>query len=310
LFIYAAARRLAMLSDAQLDLDHISGFLNDPFRRQYSLHHFSIQQNLAGRDNLFASAGRYPRALAHLLCRGLPLQARPYLVEAPSGFDARFLDLRITRPVYLEGYWQSEDYFKDVADQIRKDLHVPALDEETVAFAREMEGVESVSLHFRMLHGMPAARPKILGPGYYREAIDLALQRLRNPHFFVFSDAPRMAAGIGGIDAPTTFAPGNRGEHASYLDLWLMSRCRHHIVANSTFSWWGAWLNSDAESLVVAPRNAPHFSRPRLVPSRWVTLPPDLRDLDHWDDASLRPEFRGRPPEPALPQAAPNPSAN
>jgi Glycosyl transferase family 11 len=309
LFIYAAARRLALVNDAPLELDHVSGFRNDPFGRQYSLHRFSIEQNLAGGDAFFATAGRFPRALACLLCRGLPFQARPYLVEAVGGFDPRFLDLRLERPVYLEGYWQSEDYFKDAADQIRKDLQIPALDADTMALARRMAGVESVSLHVRRLHGLPGMRPRVLGPGYYREAVALALERLRNPRFFVFSDSHQEAPEIGAIEAPVTFVPVGRGESGSYLDLWLMSRCQHHVIANSTFSWWGAWLNSDAGSLVVAPRNAPHFSRPRLVPERWVTLAPDLRDWNYRDNPSLRHEFHSRPPDLVRPGTAPNLSA-
>lgn len=159
---------------------------------------------------------------------------------------------------YLAGYWQSERYFAVVADQIRALFRFAApLDARSTQLARQMSVTTSVSLHVRRgdyvhnpqvrrIHGVDLTR-------YYQQAIDTIMDRVATPHFYVFSDEPGWVRTHLSIDASATFVDHNRGPD-SYRDMQLMSLCKHHIIANSTFSWWGAWLNQDPKKIVIAPR--------------------------------------------------------
>lgn len=180
---------------------------------------------------------------------------------------------------YLMGYWQSEKYFVDFSDQIRKDftfkLPLSLLNFDIAENILDCEN--AVSLHVR--RGDYAINPKINETHglctleYYSAAISYVAERVVSPHFFVFSDdIPWVKENIK-IDFPHHFVDKNFGSE-SYNDMRLMSMCKHHIIANSTFSWWGAWLNSSVSKIVVAPRrwflNQTDVSD--LFPKNWAVL--------------------------------------
>lgn len=160
--------------------------------------------------------------------------------------------------IYMMGYWQSERYFERHAKAIRADFQFRTpLDARNAALAARIRDCESVSLHVR--RGDYASNPKnrkilhLCSPDYYREAIDRVCRRVKAPVFFVFSDDPQwVRENLAGIP-DHEIVEHNRGG-ASYIDMQLMSTCRHHIIANSSFSWWGAWLNATPERIVIAPR--------------------------------------------------------
>jgi hypothetical protein len=118
-----------------------------------------------------------------------------------------------------------------------------------------------------------ASMGAVCTPAYYAAAVSRMLQLLpETPHFFVFSDDIDWVKT--NIPVPqATYIEGNMGVDA-YIDMQLMSLCRHHIIANSSFSWWGAWLNPDPEKIVIAPSE--WFigrSRPDVVPDNWTKIP-------------------------------------
>ena len=125
LFVYAAARRLALVNNAELAIDDVSGFRYDTqYNRHYQLDHFTIPCRKATSAECLEPFSRIRRKLLRRWNRRIPFEQRSYLVQEGYEFDSRLLDLRPTKKLHLEGNWLSENYFKDVEPQIRKDLQI------------------------------------------------------------------------------------------------------------------------------------------------------------------------------------------
>ena len=176
---------------------------------------------------------------------------------------------------YLDGYWQSERYFAEVAQVARAEfaLRRPP-DAENQRMLDAIRGAEAVGIHARRGDYVTDARTRDVhghAPAeYYAAAVARIRSLVRAPAFFVFSDDPAWAAQHLRVD-PATVIVGHNDAGRDYEDLRLMSACRHHIIANSTFSWWAAWLGERPGQRVIAPR---HWFRDGpdardLVPARW-----------------------------------------
>lgn len=259
LFQYAAARRLAYTNDVPLYLDAISGFERDPYKRSYSLCHFNIKTQMASPAQCYA--GNMRRIFRYILRKWdtrKPIAQRKFIRESTDSVDSEFLNLKITKPVYVEGYWQSEKYFADIADIIRDELSVVSPMAPAVAeMASRIEGADnSVCVHVRHLYHLGRTdneRTNEVDIDYYRRAIDLIMQKVKRPHFFVFSDdaewADREFAPLLLSEYPYTIVDKKlRGR--DFESLHLMSRCHHFITSFSTFSWWGAWLGKKKDKIV------------------------------------------------------------
>ena len=153
---------------------------------------------------------------------------------------------------YIFGYWQDERYFSGVEEQVRRLFEFHGIDENNKRIADEMKGENSVSLHIRRgdyaQFGM-----SLVGEDYYRKAIDRIKSQVEAPIFYIFSDDMREAENMAkSMNLSYKLMCHNREEN-SYKDMFLMSQCKHNIIANSSFSWWGAWLNSNPKKMVIAP---------------------------------------------------------
>ena len=282
MFQYAAARRLALANDAPLKLD-LGWFDRIPrgdTPREYELHVFNCVQDVASAREVKALRGvdtrRWPKAVKRLLEAAGLLVKRSCVREKHFHFDPEVLGLR--GDLYLDGYWQSAKYFADAADAIRRDFTFrDAPDSVNREFAERIRGVEAVSLHVRRgdyVAGGASRHHVSNSLEYYAKAIAALTARLREPHFFVFSDEPAWVKENLRLDVPLTCVDLN-GAGKGYEDLRLMSLCRHHIIANSSFSWWGAWLSDHPEKIVIAPRQ--WFARDDkntadLIPEGWLQL--------------------------------------
>lgn len=189
-------------------------------------------------------------------------------------------DIRhVTLPCYFKGYWQSARYFKD-GDQTIRDLFAfrPFLSDRNHEIARTMGAVNSVSLHVRRGdyadNFMNLLKHGLCPLNYYEAAIQYITKHVKNPLFFIFSDDIDWVRENLKVKSDIHFIDHNRGME-SYNDMRLMSLCKHHIIANSSFSWWSAWLNPDKEKIVIAPQrwfaNYP-VRTSDLIPRRWVQL--------------------------------------
>lgn len=159
--------------------------------------------------------------------------------------------------VYLDGYWQTEKYFSSIKNEIHQLYTFPAIeDTENTQMAGLIQNCNSISLHIRRGDYLSAKNAPMHGnictKAYYNNAIDYMNEHVDAPYFFIFTDDPEWARIEYGNRTNYTIVDINHDGN-SYRDMQLMSLCRHNIVANSSFSWWGAWLNKNKDKIVVMP---------------------------------------------------------
>lgn len=280
LFQYATGRALADRLGVDLALD-LSWFETQN-KRQYGLSPYPLRARIAD-DGLLArlvphDLGRHPALKNTLLCLA-------------GGYWPRFMTLMRERkgcnPVQLadagddtilDGYWQSEAFFDDKAEAIRRDLTLssPPQGRNAEMLMRIAEAAESaVAVHVRRGDYVTEARASavhgVCGADYYRRAAVILSNRVKHPRWFFFSDDIEWARANILTDAERrVFVEGN--VDAAHEDIRLMVAARHFIIANSSFSWWGAWLNAAPDKIVVAPKNWFHTDRSTkyLIPEKWV----------------------------------------
>jgi len=281
MFQYAAARRLAHRHGTELRLD-VSWYDDIPAGatpRVFELGAFDIRGTIATADDLIGTNGvrntPWPQ-MPVALWRKLRPRFR-FVAERQLRFDESVLAL--PDGVCLFGYWVSEKYFKDVEPLIRAEFTVKQpIDGDNARLAAQMQATSSVSLHVRRGDYVESAHVnRIHGtctPEYYAAAVGHIASRVPDPRFFVFSDDLEWVRRHLPLPHPAEYVAHNRGAR-SYEDLRLMSRCKHHVIANSGFSWWGAWLNPRPDKIVCAPRAwfaDPSYDSADVIPESWVTL--------------------------------------
>jgi len=259
LFCYAAARRLALVNRAELVIDDVTGFIRDhQYRRKYLLDSFNISARKATPSERMEPFERYRRGLARFIARHRPFHQRRYVEQEGINFDPRLLDFKVKGTIYLDGLWQSEGYFKGVEDVIKRDLQIiPPQDQGNKKMAERIRSCNSICVHVRWFHKRQEGqthRVHNLEQGYYVRAAQWIMVRVSKPHFFLFSDDPEAARQMLALpETIVTCVNHNRKDENAYADLWLMTQCKHFIIANSTFSLWGAWLAESKSKIVIAP---------------------------------------------------------
>lgn len=280
LFSYAAARRMALLNDMELVLDDVSGFAHDhTYQRHYQLDHFSIPCRKASAAERLEPFSRSRRYLKRRLGQLRPFASRSYIQQEFIDFDERLLHVKPYGTVYLEGYWQGEGYFKDVEDAIRTDLRIqPPSDAVNLAMAKQIGECMSVAVHIRFFDSPEEVGTNNAPGDYYVRAVEYMEKVAPGAHYFLFSDQPEAARKrIALTDDRITLVAHNSGDENAYADLWLMTQCQHFIIANSTFSWWGAWLAMAPNKQVIAPgfemcQGKMWWGFSGLLPSEWIKL--------------------------------------
>lgn len=278
LFQYAAGRRLAIHHHVPLKLDLRSYEQAQAVVRTYRLSQFAISAAAADNHEIWRLRGdesRIGRAYRWGQAR-LPIRQRRYVREPHFHVEPAILELGST--AYLEGYWQSERYFADISATLREDLTLPPPSGRNRELAEAIKSSTAVSVHVRRtdyLNPRNLAIHGVCSLDYYRAAIDLLEAKVPQAQFYIFADDPNWArANL--MNGPRMQIVDHNGPEHDYEDLRLMSYCRHHIIANSSFSWWGAWLNPAPQKLVVAPARwfitAERDTRD-LLPPTWLRLP-------------------------------------
>lgn len=275
MFQYAAGKRLARVLDVELKLD-ISGLERDKFRR-YSLGTFNIEEDFASTRDLAAITRRKSDLLGRLknwLMRNPRNTTLRYVREKHFHFDPEILAL--PDGIYLDGYWQSEKYFLDIETVICREFTFKwTVANKNKDLAEVIASCDSVSVHVRRgdYISNPVTR-EVLGTceaSYYDRSVKELAVTVKAPHFFIFSDDVEWAQKNLKLDFPKTFVTHNEAQK-DYEDLRLMSLCKHYIIANSSFSWWGAWLCENPDKIVFVPQD--WFKTPKrdtrdLIPDSW-----------------------------------------
>lgn len=278
MFQYAVGRSLSERLGVEFKLDTHSFEVHE--FRGYGLCNFKIKEVFATKEevkeitrkdsdvSLFSKLFKKKNKYGPFL-----IQEKPLFV-----FNKRFLSL--TDNVLLNGYWQNEKYFENIRDTLIEDFVLKEpMSDKSIELKKEIASSQSVSLHIR--RGDYAHNEKVnrqyglCSLEYYKRAVDYLEKEVGGDlKFFIFSDEPQWAKENLEINYPLVVVDHN-GRDKDFEDMMLMSACKHQIIANSTFSWWGAWLNENKEKIVVTPEKwflAKKYDTSELIPKNWIRI--------------------------------------
>jgi len=271
MFQYAAARALADRLNVDLYLD-LRDF--DSYKLYgFGLDRFVVRAKVASDDEL----EEYPvwRFRLAKTLKKLKFSNRFY-IEPSFCFSESWKKLGDRS--YLSGYFQSEKYFMNSRESLCKDFQLKNnIYGKNERILKLMDDCESISVHVRRGDYLTNKKTlKIHGVcsyDYYKKAVEIMRLKYGSVRFFIFSNDAVWAKKNLDFGSNAVFITGN--EESPEIDLHLMARCRHHILANSSFSWWGAWLGKNLNQCVVAPK--PWFDNKRmfatdLLPSSWIEV--------------------------------------
>ena len=279
MFQYAKGRAVSIAHNTSLKLD-ISAFSNYGLHQGFELDRiFNLKIEIASKEDLhnvlgWQSSG-YIRKIMHRPCMKM-FRSKKLFYEQDLSHD--LLINNIPNNCYLSGYWQSEKNFLEIFSHIGKDFTFKLpMGKKNIQLAKRISEVNAVSIHVRrgdyVKDPATAAIHGICSLEYYQNAIKYITANIEKPNFFVFSDDINWAKQNLNCDYPCAYIDHNSGSE-SYNDMRLMSYCQHHIIANSSFSWWAAWLNPSRKKIIIAPKNWFVASKDTkdLLPESWIKL--------------------------------------
>lgn len=275
MFQYAMGRSLARRNSMSLMLDPRSGFVQDRvYHRTFSLADFPVKGRLSG------TLGQLPFWFETIRQRVVPnwkvSGRRPwgrYACEQEVVTEVDLLNCHLESNTWVEGYWQSERFFADIREEIGAELMPPIpKSPQSLSLGREIDASESIAVGVRLYEEVPEQdRAGVVQYAFYANAAKVLSEAyaVSRPVFYVFCTKLELVEGKMDLPGRIVFVTHDNG-YADQLDrLWLISRCKHHIISNSSFYWWGAWLAeiSGRGGKVVA---ADPFPFPDTIPNRWL----------------------------------------
>jgi hypothetical protein len=182
---------------------------------------------------------------------------------------------------YLLGFWQSEKYFKSVRSELLREYQVSKpINKENSDLLDKIRNTNSVFIHVRRGDYVSEKIVKntfaVCDKDYFSNAIDRINSNVEEPTYFIFSDDPDWASANIDTGKAEKFVSRNPSERG-YDDLRLMYNCSHAVISNSSFSWWGAWLNQNPDKIVIAPKrwfadDKMESQAKDIVPDSWIRL--------------------------------------
>ena len=286
MFQYAFGRSLSENNKMELKLDTVSGFKDDYYGRKYVLNKFNIVENIAEAKDipyLFFShteaatlLGKFKRTANFLVENINSAIIREKDFEKDGGLSYQ------ANKYYFIGFWQKEDYFKLIRTSLLKEFTLKyPFNDMSKLLADQIVKTNSVAVHFRNYgyhnNKYLFQRPDIhgvLSEVYYHNALKTILQRVEDPHLFIFSDTAGVL--LKNFQFTIPYTPVTHNIHSSHEDLLLMSICKHQIIANSSFSWWAAWLNQNPAKTIIAPKiwflDKYRNENNDIIPENWIKM--------------------------------------
>lgn len=279
MFQYALGRHLAELRGDTLKLD--ISFFKDYDLHKYSLSPLNIIENIATPEE--SERLEYTRTglLSRLIrwASGMRSEKTPAYHQEKNLylFDPQIL--KLDGDIYLDGYWQNGRYLKGIEEVLYKEFTPRS---EQVGRNRELAEMiassNSVNLHIRRGDYVSDTKTNryhgTCDLDYYHRGAKLMAERVGDPHFFIFSDDKDWVSVNLELPYPMTFVDNNDAT-TDYEDLRLMTQCKNHIIANSTFSWWGAWLSGNEDKVIIGPERwvlREDFNTSDVLPEGWIRL--------------------------------------
>ncbi len=276
MFQYATGRSIAINQGCELYID--PSFFDKSVLRRFSLNNMNIKVKYASKTELDFFKPNYLQSLLRKI--GLA-QSAEYIIDREEGYNEGLKSLKNSKHYYFEGCWQSYKYFEEFREYLLEDfvpIHEPSdHDKKVLGF---INAHNTCSLHVRRGDYVSNTKTNTVhgtcGVEYYHRAIEMLLSKYQDLKFVVFSDDIVWAKENLILNDQALFVDHNNSDTA-HLDLMLMSSCNHNIIANSTFSWWGAWLNTNQNKVVCCPRNwfadeKFQIKAVHLLPCEWTKL--------------------------------------
>jgi hypothetical protein len=283
MFQYACGKAMAEILKTELKLDTTT-YYSYPQQsiltlRTYQLSEFNISAKEANPNEIkqFIPGIIAPAKtqLIYYRLKRLLNRKHIYIEKTPLIYDPSILS--ISDNTYLLGYWQSEHYFKKICTIIRNEFKLKKkLSDISNQFLEEIKYNRGISLHIRRGDFLKHNNIKIHGilpMDYYQKAIDIILLKINNPFFYIFTDDTEWVTKNFKFSVKNKIISGIASEN-NYEELWLMSKCKHHIIANSSFSWWGAWLNESPDKIIISPKNwiVNMPAKSDIIPKTWIQI--------------------------------------
>lgn len=273
LFQYATGRQLSLYYNVPLLLDlsylEVKQFERSHTTRFFELDKLQIVANIAT-----------PKDITSVKRQGcLKLFGSPYLREKKMRFNPKVL--RVGANAFLDGFWQSEKYFMSIKQNLYHEFTFKTAITDTylLGIKKEIEIKNSVSIHFRrgdyVTNHVASKNHGVCSMEYYEKAVELIANQVQNPIFFVFSDDIQWVKKEFHCRFTTHYI--DKSIEDIHSDFQLMTLCKHNIIANSSYSWWAAWLNQNKEKIVVAPKRwfadvKQQAQTNDLIPQSWIKI--------------------------------------
>ena len=282
MFQYAIGRVLSKLNKTELylALSLYNHQHNTDTPRSYELDIFpNIDSKIPPNKILgkFTHLRKLKLLLNHYLNLNLQTYPQNWIRENDHKFHPGILKLRGN--YLLDGYWQTEKYFKKYRKQIFKDFSFPKkISKKNKLIIEQIRKKNSVSIHVRRGDYVTSKKTNryhgVCTIAYYKKAVSLINKLVKKPWFVVFSDDPNWCKKHLPVPKNSLFVSHNTKTN-SFEDMRLMSLCKHNIIANSSFSWWGAWLNANKNKIIIAPQKwlkGANVNQSNIVPGNWKTI--------------------------------------
>lgn len=274
LFQYAAARRLSYINKCPLVVDN-SWYIDKKYGvtdRELELFSMKISARLATAEE--RKEFRFYRSVIRYIIA--EFKSYKILEEKSNCINNKLLTAG--NNAYLRGYWQSEKYFYDIRNVLLDEL-TPSINppERYLNYEKLIQSSESICLHVRRgdYVTLPSASKYhgLCDLSYYNHALGIIEKNIKNIKIFIFSDDQDWVKKNIVYDHDMYYID-NDNKESPIFDLRLMSQCKHHIIANSSFSWWGAWLSKNTNGYKIAPQKwyADNRKTPHLIPNNWIRI--------------------------------------
>ena len=285
LFQYAFGRSLSICKGYELKVDnsyylHYSEIVHHGYtvKRNYGLNRFNILQNIAASDeevrklHTVSGNNRISRLFNIEIDKRASYYLKKVVKEQDTVFDSNLLLIKDN--TYIEGYFASEKYFKNHRNLILKEFTLKTqVTKKNQEIINRMHDSQSVCISIRRTDFLTNPLHNVCTDQYYKNALSTMSELVRDMHVFIFSDDNDYVVNNFKLPFKHEFITHNYPDF--YEDFRLMTNCKHHIVPNSTFSWWAAWLSDFEEKKVIAPRvwlNSTTIDFSTVIPEEWIKI--------------------------------------
>jgi hypothetical protein len=276
LFQYALGRSLEERFGVKVKYD-LSWFKENSQHRQFGLDRFNTKIEIANDEEVYnVKNGIYPNRIRNYIfqkeLKFNPYYKQPYFKEDLSKFEPNIL--KINSRTYIEGYFSSEVFFKEIRQLLLEEFELKnSINRVNQSLIEKIKNQHSVCLSVRRGDFLKYSMHNVCDLSYFENAIALMNEKIKDPVFYIFSDDNDWVKENLKLDQEHYFVTHNYPDF--YEDLRIMKSCKHHIIPNSTFSWWAAWLAKNNQKIVIAPEtwlDSNEIDYSYYLPSEWIKI--------------------------------------